>query len=560
MNEDLMHSEKRQWKKHEYSERVVKGNGVPGYIYPEGNSNHNTTAKNDSEKSAAEKWLEKSEEIEKAKKAKKKSSKKSSKKSKSSKSKSSKSSKKSKQTSSSSKSSESTTNTSSTKSESSKETDMEKKMNSVLPSGFEIYESYEEDGRTVFLIDAPNGQRHEFIGVPSKNEMDKWAKSLKHFDFGLKYIAMSNKDAYLAHHGILGQKWGIRRYQNKDGSLTPEGRARYGANFEKGVPVQKLKKAIKDYNARTGQNLKLKDARAVRVGQYLYDKKGRRIYEDTKVEPKKETQSTESAPKQKSVKDMTYQELVEANNLARAREEYMRNYGPKPKVQKQSAVGSFFKSQASRALNSLSTTALDAGKRYLQKELEEALGLREPNPNESAPNMAALYKKPKSQWTNKDWGMDKAWGQQYKEYLESEKNAKIAKEKAKEYAKQDAENKAAREAAAKLEEDYLRSWLKERESQKTDDRSYSQKKFDEIVEDMDMDKAYSILGGSYHPPAQTKSVISSYSSQNVSSMVNNSNKSDGKSFINDYNDTRIWLPGQNENPNATLWVPNKYRK
>ena len=32
---------------------------------------------------------------------------------------------------------------------------------------------------------------------------------------------------YLAHHGILGQKWGVRRFQNEDGSLTPEGRKRY---------------------------------------------------------------------------------------------------------------------------------------------------------------------------------------------------------------------------------------------------------------------------------------------------------------------------------------------
>lgn len=37
-----------------------------------------------------------------------------------------------------------------------------------------------------------------------------------------------NSDDILEHHGVKGQKWGVRRYQNPDGSLTPEGQARYG--------------------------------------------------------------------------------------------------------------------------------------------------------------------------------------------------------------------------------------------------------------------------------------------------------------------------------------------
>ena len=38
------------------------------------------------------------------------------------------------------------------------------------------------------------------------------------------------EDNYLAHHGIKGQKWGRRRYQNEDGSLTVQGRQRYGGS------------------------------------------------------------------------------------------------------------------------------------------------------------------------------------------------------------------------------------------------------------------------------------------------------------------------------------------
>lgn len=39
----------------------------------------------------------------------------------------------------------------------------------------------------------------------------------------------------LVHHGVLGQKWGIRRYQNKDGSLTSLGKERYGISSGKNL-------------------------------------------------------------------------------------------------------------------------------------------------------------------------------------------------------------------------------------------------------------------------------------------------------------------------------------
>ena len=57
----------------------------------------------------------------------------------------------------------------------------------------------------------------------------------------------------LRHHGIKGQKWGVRRFQNKDGSLTPNGKKRYGADdykntLDKVNSAGKIVDEVRKYN------------------------------------------------------------------------------------------------------------------------------------------------------------------------------------------------------------------------------------------------------------------------------------------------------------------------
>ena len=98
------------------------------------------------------------------------------------------------------------------------------------------------------------------------------------------WIITADGSECVVHAGILGMKWGRRRYQNKDGSLTPEGRLRYGSKSE-----DRDTKAEQKYNSRQlRKNLKtMSDTELQAVINRKQKEKQLRDMLDAEIEPGK---------------------------------------------------------------------------------------------------------------------------------------------------------------------------------------------------------------------------------------------------------------------------------
>ena len=146
----------------------------------------------------------------------------------------------------------------------------------------------------------------------------------------------------LYHHGVLGMKWGIRRYQNKDGSLTPAGK-------------RKAAKMKAKYTELTGKQLRSSPSK-------------------TKIQNGK---ASNEVPK-KSIKDLSDDELRSRINRLRAEKDYMDLSKQISAMNpKQISAGKKFVSHVG---NKIIVPALtDAGKRvftdFVTKQASNALGL-----------------------------------------------------------------------------------------------------------------------------------------------------------------------------------------
>lgn len=117
--------------------------------------------------------------------------------------------------------------------------------------------------------------------------------------------------SYFQHHGIVGMKWGVRRYQNSDGTLTPAGKKRYDRDRRENAAKKKENRI--DVSEPDPKRWAREDAeRSKRIVDASSDlvKQAQKIERETRSEPKQKKLDL-SKMSDKEMRDQINRELLE---------------------------------------------------------------------------------------------------------------------------------------------------------------------------------------------------------------------------------------------------------